>query len=75
MRIEKHYQEIINEILNNTSDREQLNIIHQLVKGLKEWNKNCDSYCEKLYFKELSRIEKKIMKIKEKEDLYNNLQH
>lgn len=72
MGIDKYYQEMIDEILNGASDREQLNIIHKLVVGLKEWNKNCDMYCEKLYYKELSQIEKKIIKIKEKEDLYND---
>ena len=56
MGIDKHYQEMIDEILNGASDREQLNIIHKLVVGLKEWNKNCDMYCEKLYYKELSQI-------------------
>lgn len=71
MGIDKYYQKMIDEILNGASDREQLEIILKLVSGLKEWNKNCDMYCEKLYYKELSQIEKKIIKMKEKEDLYN----
>ena len=70
MGIDKHYQEMIDEILNGASDREQLNIIHKLVVGLKEWNKNCDMYCEKLYYKELSQIEKKIIKITNKKNRY-----
>lgn len=72
MEVDKYYQDMIDNILNGTSDREQLEIILKLVSGLKEWNKNCDMYCKKLYYKELSQIEKKIIKIKEKEDLYND---
>ena len=31
MGIDKHYQEMIDEILNGASDREQLNIIQKIV--------------------------------------------
>ena len=42
MEVDKYYQDMIDNILNGASDREQLEIILKLVSGLKEWNKNCD---------------------------------
>ena len=74
MEIDKYYQEMIDEILNGASDREQLNIIHKLVVGLKEWNKNCEMYCEELYYDGLSQIERKIIEMQKKEDIYNKLE-
>ena len=73
MELDKYYQDMIDNILNGASDREQLEIILKLVSGLKEWNMNCGSYCELLYYKGFNEIQHKIMAIRYKEDYYNSL--
>ena len=73
MELDKYYQDMIDNILNGASDREQLEIILKLVSGLKEWNMNCGGYCELLYYKGFNEIQHKIMAIRYKEDYYNSL--
>ena len=60
MELDKYYQDMIDNILNGASDREQLEIILKLVSGLKEWNMNCGGYCELLYYKGFNEIQHKI---------------
>ena len=44
MEVDKYYQDMIDNILNGASDREQLEIILKLVEGLKGWNDKGDDY-------------------------------
>ena len=60
MAVDKYYQEMIDNILNGASDREQLEIILELVKGLKGWNDKGNDYLINLYYYNLEQIEKKI---------------
>ena len=71
MGIDKHYQEMIDNILNGASDREQLEIILKLVEGLKGWNDKGDDYLTNLYYYNLEQIEQKIKVVLEKEDYYS----
>ena len=72
--VDKYYQNMIDEILNGASDREQLEIILKLVVGLKEWNTNGNAvdYVIGLYYEGLSQIETEIKEIMRKEDEYND---
>lgn len=71
MEVDKYYQDMIDNILNGTSDREQLEIILKLVEGLKGWNDKGDDYLTNLYYYNLEQIEQKIKVVLEKEDYYS----
>ena len=71
MEVDKYYQDMINNILNGASDREQLEIILKLVEGLKCWNDKGDDYLTNLYYYNLEQIEQKIKVVLEKEDCYS----
>ena len=73
MEVDKYYQDMIDNILNGASDREQLEIILKLVEGLKGWNDKGDDYWTNLYYYNLEQIEQKIKVVLEKEDYYNSL--
>ena len=72
MKVDKYYQDMIDNILNGASDREQLEIILELVKGLKGWNDKGDDYLTNLYYYNLEQIEQKIKVVLEKEDCYSS---
>ena len=71
MGIDEYYQDMIDNILNGASDREQLEIILKLVEGLKGWNDKGDDYLTDLYYYNLEQIEQKIKVVLEKEDCYS----
>ena len=71
MEVDKYYQDMIDNILNGASDREQLEIILKLVEGLKGWNDKGDDYLTNLYYYNLEQIEQKIKVVLEKEDCYS----
>jgi hypothetical protein len=72
MKVDKYYQDMIDDILNGASDREQLEIILELVKGLKGWNDKGNDYLTNLYYYNLEQIEQKIKVVLEKEDCYSS---
>ena len=72
MEVDKYYQDMIDNILNGASDREQLEIILKLVEGLKGWNDKGDDYLTNLYYYNLEQIEQKIKVVLEKEDCYSS---
>lgn len=72
MKVDLYYQSMIDDILNGASDREQLEIILELVKGLKGWNDKGDDYLTNLYYYNLEQIEQKIKVVLEKEDCYSS---
>ena len=71
MEVDKYYQDMIDNILNSASDREQLEIILKLVEGLKCWNNKGDDYLTNLYYYNLEQIEQKIKVVLEKEDCHS----
>lgn len=72
MEVDKYYQDMIDNILNGASDREQLEIILELVKGLKGWNDKGNDYLTNLYYYNLEQIEQKIKVVLDKEDCYSS---
>lgn len=72
MEVDKYYQDMIDNILNGASDREQLEIILKLVEGLKGWNDKGNDYLTNLYYYNLEQIEQKIKVVLEKEDCYSS---
>lgn len=71
--VDKYYEKMIYDITNGASDREQLEIILELVKGLKGWNDIGDDYLTSLYYYNLDEIENKIQDILNKESDYSAL--
>lgn len=69
--IDEYYQDMIDNILNGASDREQLEIIYKLVVGLKEWNNKGNDYLTDLYYYKLDEIEKIIKETLGKDDYYS----
>ena len=71
--VDKYYEKMIYSITNGASDREQLEIILKLVKGLKSWNFYGKDYLTQLYYFGLDEVENKIKDILDKEDNYSAL--
>jgi len=69
MRLDKYYKDLIDQITNSASDREQLYIIEALVLSLRDWQ---DVYMEEgsveeLYYNNLNKILDIIKETLEKE--------
>ena len=70
--MDKHYQQIIEDITGSASDREQLKIIASLVLSLRDWQ---DPYeegsIEEIYYQNMDRILYIIDETLKKEDEIN----
>lgn len=71
--MDKHYQQIIEDITGSASDREQLKIIESLVLSLRDWQ---DPYeegsVEEIYYQNMDRILYIIDETLKKEDKIND---
>ena len=66
--MDNYYESMIQDIINNASDREQLIIISRLVSALKEWQLPAKKGgVEELYYENLSEIQSIIDDTLEKE--------
>ena len=55
--IDKHYQQIIEDITGSASDREQLKIIESLVLSLRDWQEPYEEgSVEEVYYQNMDRI-------------------
>lgn len=76
MRLDKYYRDLIDQITNSASDREQLYIIENLVLSLRDWQ---DVYMEEgsveeLYYNNLNKILDIIKETLEKEREMNGME-
>lgn len=77
MKLDKYYKDLIDQITNEASDREQLYIIECLVRSLRDWQPPIESFkfkpgsVEELYYNNLNKILDIIKKTLEKENEIN----
>lgn len=73
MRLDKYYKDLIDQITNSASDREQLYIIEDLVLALRDWQGIFieEGSVEELYYNNLNKILDIIKETLNKEDEIN----
>ena len=70
--MDKHYQQIIENITGSASDREQLKIIESLVLSLRDWQEPYEEgSVEEIYYQNMDRILYIIDETFKKEDEMN----
>lgn len=74
MRLDKYYKDLIDQITNSASDREQLYIIECLTLSLRDWQSlyEPEGSVEDLYYKNLNKILDIIKETLEQEDEIND---
>lgn len=71
--MDKHYQQIIEDITGSASDREQLQIIESLVLSLRDWQEPYEEgSIEEIYYQNMDRILYIIDETLKKEDERND---
>lgn len=71
--MDKHYQQIIEDITSSASDREQLKIIESLVLSLRDWQEPYEEgSVEEIYYQNMDRILYIIDETFKKEDEIND---
>lgn len=73
MRLDKYYKDLIDQITNSASDREQLYIIECLTLSLRDWQSlyEPEGSVEELYYNNLNKILDIIKETLEKEKEIN----
>ena len=73
MRLDKYYKDLIDQITNSASDREQLYIIECLTLSLRDWQSlyEPEGSVEELYYNNLNKILDIIKETLEKESEIN----
>ena len=73
MRLDKYYKDLIDQITNSASDREQLYIIECLALSLRDWQSlyEPEGSVEELYYNNLNKILDIIKETLEKEKEIN----
>jgi hypothetical protein len=73
--MDKHYQQIIEDITGSASDREQLKIIEALVLSLRDWQEPYEEgSVEEIYYQNMDRILYIIDETFKKEDEINGME-